>query len=329
MENLPNQVTRDEGAQNPMAPVIIMVPAPTRKQSYGKTFPKHPNLELGLIQLLMALLAIITQMVGLSTERPDAHYSFAGFWCGILFGVSGVFGILASVKQSLPYIITLLVLSIIASVFCLPFLWIASIGAAMSSPSEPYDYHDHNYPSKYPENENSSDQNITKTFVEKEDAVYNHTINYDYFKYDKVKHAMFTAQIFISLIQAVTSIATSAMTCKAICGCCKSSSEDGVVYYANNGGGQANSSTTFQQAVHQRSGFISIPLTNIQSQTQSDGASAMPIDTFIPTTNNCNNNTPPPNYEAIARNQRLQRFYSIDLKDQEEEALGTKPPLPE
>lgn len=329
MDNLPNQVMRDGGTQNTVAPVIIMVPAATRKQSYAKTFPKHPMFELGLIQLLMALLAIFTQIVGLSSERPDAHYSFAGFWCGIFFGVSGIFGVLASLKQSLPYIITLLVLSIIASVFCLPFLWIASIGAAMSAPSEPYDYHDHNYPPKYPENEKSNDQNTTEFFVEQKDTSYNYTTNYDYHKYDKLKHAMFTAQIFISLIQAVTSIATSAMTCKAICGCCKSTSEDGVVYYANNGEVQANNSTTFQKGVNQRSGFITIPLTNIQSQTQSDGASAMPIDTFIPTTNNFNNNTPPPNYEAIARNHRLQRFYSIDLEDQEVEALGPKPPLPE
>jgi len=166
MENLPNQEMRDGGVQNAVAPVIIMVPAPTRKQSYAKTFPRHPMLELGLIQLLMALLAIITQMVGLSTERPDAHYSFAGFWCGLFFGVSGIFGILASVKQSLPYIITLLVLSIIASVFCLPFLWISSIGAAMSAPSEPLNCRDHDYAPRCPEHEGANVQNITERIVE-------------------------------------------------------------------------------------------------------------------------------------------------------------------
>ena len=106
MDTLPNQVMRNDGANhginqpggNPVTPVIIMVPAPSsNKHSYAKNFPKHPMLELSLIQLLMAVLAIITQVIGLSTERPDAHYSGVGFWCGIFFGASGIFGILSMI----------------------------------------------------------------------------------------------------------------------------------------------------------------------------------------------------------------------------------------
>ena len=337
MDTLPNQVMRNDGANhginqpggNPVTPVIIMVPAPSsNKHSYAKNLPKHPMLELSLIQLLMAVLAIITQVIGLSTERPDAHYSGVGFWCGIFFGASGIFGILSSLKQSQAYIITLLVLSIIASVFCIPLLWISSIGAAMSAPSETYNYHDQHQSQEFSKLDNEYGQNLTEKLIEPKDNFTSYATNYDYSRYDGLKHAMFTAQIFISLIQAVTAIATSAMTCKAVCGCCKISSEDGMVYYSNNIQGNVSNPQNFQQCTQQQPGFITVPLTNIPSATQSNGTSASPLDTFIPTTSNSNNNSPPPDYEKIARMSRLQRFYSIDLEDKEDEPLGAKAPIP-
>ena len=98
--------------------------------------------------------------------------------------------------------------------------------------------------------------------------------------------------------------------------------------YSNNIQDNVSNPQNFQQYTQQQPGLITVPLTNIPSATKPNGTSASPLDTFIPTTSNSNNNAPPPDYEEIARMSRLQRFYSIDLEDKQEEPLGAKAPIP-
>ena len=117
-------------------PVIVMVPTPApgrQKIPYDQRFSKKLMLTLSGIQLVMGILAIITQAIGLSTKRPDAHYAGAGIWCGIFFVLSGVFGSIASKKRSFGWIVTFMVFAILSAAFCLPLLIISSIGTAMSS----------------------------------------------------------------------------------------------------------------------------------------------------------------------------------------------------
>ena len=114
-------------------PVIVMVPTPApvrQKIPYNQRFSKKSMLTLSIIQLVMAVLAIITQVVGLSTRRPDTHYAGAGIWCGIFFALSGVFGTIASRKPSFGWIVTYMVFSIISASLCLPLLIISSFGTA-------------------------------------------------------------------------------------------------------------------------------------------------------------------------------------------------------
>ena len=192
-------------------PVITMVPTPApvkQKIQYEKLFHKNVMLALSSIQLAMAILGIITAVAGLSVLRTwEAHFLGAGIWCGLLFGFSGSFGILASLRPSFATIVTFMVFSIIAAAFCLPFLVISSFGTAMTT----------HFPELDPELGSWAGHEYT------------------------LSHAMFAIQIIISLVQAITSIASSAMTCRAICSCCRSNKESGVVYYSNNGArGMAN-----------------------------------------------------------------------------------------
>jgi len=269
---------------NPTPPVIIMVqaPAPMKpKVDYAKRFPKKFMILLSSIQLVMGALAILTQIIGLSTRYPDAHYVGTGIWCGIFYALAGLFGIIASLKTSFGTIVTFMVMTIIASVFCLPLLITSSLSTAFTR----YSYH-----------------------------------------YDGLKHAMFAIQIVISLVQAGAAIASSIMTCKAVCSCCRPMRENGVVYYINNGGANAtNIGMTNQPIVmpQQQPGYVTIPISQIQAAAASGGAMALPTEAPIPgmVQPSAPGMTPPPKYETVANDEK---FDNIDLKDENDVENGSK-----
>jgi len=273
---------------NPTPPVIIMVQAPTSvkpKVDYAKRFPKKFMITLSSIQLVMGALAIITQIIGLSTRDPDAHYVGTGIWCGVFFGLSGLFGVIASLKPSFSTIVTFMVMTIIASVFSLPLLIISSLSTAFTRP-----------------------------------------YSYSYRYYDGLKHSMFAIQIVISLLQAGAAIASSVMTCKAVCSCCRPMREDGVVYYTNNGGSNAtNMGMTNQPIVmpQQQPGYVTIPISQIQAAAASGGAMALPTEASIPglVHPSAPATTPPPKYETVANDEK---FDNIDLKDENEVGNASK-----
>ena len=62
-----------------------------------------------------------------------------GIWCGIFYGLAGLFGIIASLKPSFSSIVTFMVMTIIASVFCIPLLISSSISTAFTSSHYRYD----------------------------------------------------------------------------------------------------------------------------------------------------------------------------------------------
>ena len=287
MEYLPHQVpqqgstTVDSGQNvvNTAPPVIIMVPTPApvkQKVPYEERFPKNLMLTLSGIQLAMAALAIITTVIGLSDNNPDAHYVGAGIWCGILFGLSGMFGTIASLKPSFGMIVTFMVFAIIAAVFCLPLLVISSLSTAFS--------------------------------------------RYRYYR--KVKYAMFAVQIVISLVQVIAAIASSVMTCKAICSCCRPKRDTGVVYY--NGGATAMANNITSQPIvlpQQHPGYITIPISQIQAAAAA-GATAIPRETLLPGSTTGDAESPPPKYESVAKSEKCERFDSVDLRDDDTEEKG-------
>jgi hypothetical protein len=251
-------------------PVIIMVPTPApvkQKIQYEKLFHKNVMLALSSIQLAMAILGIITAVAGLSVPRPEAHFVGAGIWCGLLFGFSGSFGILASLRPSFATIVTFMVFSIIAAAFCLPFLVISSVGTA-------------------------------STYRRRSWGGHGYTLS----------HAMFAIQIIISLVQAITSIAASAMTCRAICSCCRSNKESGVVYYSNNGAsGMVNMPSQQVMSQQLQPGYITIPISQIQAAAAA-GATAIAHENALRDNATDEADAPPQKYETVAE---------LDEKNQE------------
>ena len=227
-------------------PVIIMVPTPApvkEKIPYEKRFPKKFMLTLSSIQLAMAILAIITQVMGLSVRNPEAHFAGAGIWCGVFFALSGVFGTIASTKQSFGWIVTFMVFAIISASLCLPLLVLSSIGAAITAHCNTYN--DYGY--------NSCSGNT-------------------------LKYPAFVILVVISLIQAVAAITSAGMTCRAVC--CGPRRKSGVVYYNGSGGSIANNAIDQHITMQdQQRGYITIPMSQVQAVPTSATAHLSPNQT--------------------------------------------------
>ena len=214
---------------NPNQQVVIMAQNPSSLQpkvDYAKRFSKKFMLSLSFLQLLSAALAITTQMILLSTDKTgDAGFVATGIWCGVVYGLSGFFGVLASLRPSKSTIVTFMVLTIIASIFCLPGFLIPSL--LMESRRHYYD---------------SSSAALG--------------------------HGMIVMQIVVSLVQAGVAIASSVMTCKAVCHCCRPMREHRAVNYTYNpGNGLTNMEMANQPNVppQQQPGYVTIPMSQLQA----------------------------------------------------------------
>ena len=210
-------------------PVIVMAhtPAPVKQtELYGKRFPKKFILPLSIIQLVMAVLAIITQAIGLYTDDyygPGFQIVGTGIWCGIFFALSGVFGAIASSKPSFGWIVTFMVFSIISASFSLPLLVLSSIGTVDQS------YYYYFYPG-----------DPTRGYV------------------------VSAIQIVISLVQAAAAIVSAGMTCRAVC--CGSKGKSRVVYYNGSAGSNANNGINQRITMPDRQrGYITIPMSQVQA----------------------------------------------------------------
>jgi len=174
---------------NQCSPAIFLTPQTTitgSKTDYTKRFQKTPVLILSVIQIKLCISAIITQVICLYLFSSNQHYSYsqffdvigAGIWCGIIFGISGGFGVWAACRPANPSIITHMVFSIIAASFCIPLIVIASISVVIDSDSYHYNRNDDKY---------------------------------------NILVAMHGIQIILALIQAGVSITSSVYDCRVVC----------------------------------------------------------------------------------------------------------------
>lgn len=265
---------------NDRNPVVLDKP---KKISYKRRFPKRLIIALSIIQLTMAALSITTNVLGVTMRYPHPFHNIGvGIWTGIFFGLSGIFGLVASCNPTLGYIVTLMVFSIIAALFSLPLLILSPLGTADTK------YCSH--------------------------RCYN----------SEIRHAMFVIQIVISLIQFAAAMASSAMSCKAICmcytcciccRCCRtietdrSDSENDLVNYRDIELGIRRSHSKRSQG-----SYIATAVRSSQVPTTSGGATSL-------REGNSSNMLPlgsPPRYEAIARlEEEADSILNLDSQVQE------------
>ena len=91
-------------------------------------------LSLSIVQLAFAITTFAAQVGVLSVEDPRVHWLGIGIWCGTLFGLSVLIGVIASLKPSKNALITNLVFSILSIVFTASLLIISTMGII-------YDHH--------------------------------------------------------------------------------------------------------------------------------------------------------------------------------------------
>ena len=110
----------ESAAQSPMG---IKSPGYIRhKRYYAESFPGTAILTLSIIQLIMAIAAITAQALGQNSGGGAESNIGAGIWCGIVFGLSGIFGIIAWKNPTFSTILVYKIFNILAMIFCLPLI---------------------------------------------------------------------------------------------------------------------------------------------------------------------------------------------------------------
>jgi len=91
------------------------------KKYYANNFPGTAIITLSIIQILMGITAITAQALGGSESNNGA-----GVWCGIVFGLSGIFGIVAWNNPTFSTILIYKIFNIMAMILCLPLITLPS-----------------------------------------------------------------------------------------------------------------------------------------------------------------------------------------------------------
>merc|ERR1711990_1121931 len=103
----------------------------------------------GIVQLVCGALTLILEIIGLLAITRRGFYGFMyfmgnGIMNGIFFAVTGGIGIFAASKPSNCSVSAFMVLSIISSVYSVPWFVYTCIISSNSTRAYYYDYYDHN-----------------------------------------------------------------------------------------------------------------------------------------------------------------------------------------
>ena len=181
----------------PAVYLLVQNPVVTSDEDHiKKTFPARTVNILAIIQIITCFLSTISHIILLCSLGLTGGFelSCASILCGVFFGVSGFTGCLASRHPSSRRIIGFMVMSVISSCFCLPYLIFAAIGIGEAEHNRR-----HFSSSTYP------------------------TVEVEAFE------AFNFIEIFLALITAIAAITSSAYSCKAVC--CRKTKSQGTVLY--------------------------------------------------------------------------------------------------
>ena len=90
-----------------------------------------------------------------------------------------------------------------------------------------------------------------------------------------IGHAMLVMQMVIAIVQAVAAVASSVITCKAICHCCRPMREDRAVRYTYYPGSSATNIGMANQPnvlFQQQPSYVTIPMSQVQTAEASGGS---------------------------------------------------------
>jgi len=151
---------------------------------------------LGIMQIIVGLVCIVINAVGIAFAS-QLSFAAIGIWGGIMFIITGSFGVSAAKARTKCKIITFMVLSIISAGITVP-LFICSVIGAILDTSHYYCYYSYNY------------------------YYYSYSSSYSCQEKANVAIAMNALLACLAIGEAIAAIWGSAICCKSGC-CCNNS----------------------------------------------------------------------------------------------------------
>ena len=104
------------------------------KARIEKLFPKKMRRILSFMQLYFGGIAGLLQiiLVGMASKSGEEADYGTGIWCGLIIGIAGGIGLIATNRPSLRSVKALLVLSIFATIFAMILMFISWSGIQTS-----------------------------------------------------------------------------------------------------------------------------------------------------------------------------------------------------
>lgn len=192
-------------------PTVFASPAPVGPRIYERYLQKQ-SIGLGVTQIIIGVLCIIFNGVSCGYLRyvyADLSFVGHGFWCGIMFIITGGLGIGAGRNKTSCFIVSFMVMCIITASLCIALLTVGLLGALIAVP---YGYYDCRY--DYYGYDYSCDYGYGYNY-----PCYRTFCNDNKDKY-KVVIAMESLLAIMAFIGGIATIWGSAICCKSGVCCC-------------------------------------------------------------------------------------------------------------
>merc|ERR1719188_2947150 len=183
------------GGGAPAAPQGVFVYVQGGKTSdsehYGSNYPVKLIRGLAVTQIVIAALAVISQIVIITMDDRSVGSVGVGIWSGVFYAVAGAIGLYSAFRTTGCTVISFMVMCIVAALFGMVFTIFSSIGLGHNSSRYSYYSQSRSAPT--------------------------------------AAAGFYGFQVILALTEMVVSIAASAICCRA--SCCRSNSKAGQVYF--------------------------------------------------------------------------------------------------